>query len=58
MLIQTFEESLPEPGKIDLTRLNFPTKLELALALKLLPHDQKGGFAALNAARKQRIVTR
>jgi hypothetical protein len=50
-LIQLLENALPDPGAIDLTRLNFPTKLDLAVALKLLSEAQKRGYLALNRLR-------
>jgi hypothetical protein len=50
-LIQLLEEALPDPGAIDLTRLNFPTKLDLAVALKVIKETEKRGYAGLNSLR-------
>jgi len=52
-LIQLIEEALVDPGAIDLTRLNFPVKLDLAVALGLLSENDKRGYAALNALRNR-----
>jgi hypothetical protein len=52
-LIQLIESALPEPGAIDLGRLQFPTKLELAVALGLITEDEKRGLAALNSLRNK-----
>ena len=51
--IRLIEEALPDAGAIDLGRLNFPLKLDLAVALKLLPETEKRGYAQLNALRNQ-----
>src|ERR1700676_1817672 len=50
-LIQLLEEALPDPGAIDLSRLNFPTKVDLAVALKLFSELRKRGYLALNKLR-------
>jgi hypothetical protein len=50
-LIQLIEEALPDPGAIDLARLQFPIKLDLAVALELLSDSDKRAYAALNAVR-------
>jgi hypothetical protein len=52
-LIQLIEQALPEPGAIDLTRLNFSTKMDLAVALGLLSEGDKRPYAALNALRNR-----
>jgi hypothetical protein len=53
LLLQTIAEGLPDPGAIDLARMNFPTKLALTVAMKLVPVEDKRGYAKLNALRNQ-----
>lgn len=52
-LIELIEEELPNQGAIDLSRITFPTKLGLAVALELLPESERRGYAAFNALRNQ-----
>lgn len=52
-LIQLIESALPDPGALDLTRVNFPTKRELAVAMRLLSKGGKPGYAALNRLRNK-----
>jgi hypothetical protein len=53
LLLQTIQEKLADPGAIDLTRMNFVTKLDLAVAMKLVPVEDRRGYAKLNALRNQ-----
>jgi hypothetical protein len=52
-LIQLIEDALPDPGAIDLSRLSFRIKLDLAVALKLISETNKLGYIQLNALRNQ-----
>ncbi len=52
-LMQVISFSLRDPGAIDLTRLQFPIKLDLAVAMGLLTENDKRGYARLNALRNQ-----
>ena len=52
-IIELIENALPDPGAIDLTRLNFPTKLELASALRVFDESNKRPYSALNSLRNR-----
>jgi hypothetical protein len=52
-LIELIEDTLHNPNAIDLSRINFPTKLNLAVAMGLLPESERRGYTALNALRNR-----
>ena len=52
-LIQLSESALPVSGAIDLAKLNFPNKLDLAMALNVRPKTESEGYTRLNALRNQ-----
>jgi hypothetical protein len=52
-LIRTIRESLPLPDLIDLDRLSFPSKIELASALSIIPTEDMSAYRNLNALRNK-----
>ena len=46
-------EALPNPEAIDLTRLGFPLKVDLAIALRLLLPEEKPAYIVLNKLRNR-----
>ena len=46
-------EALPNPEAIDLTRLGFPLKVDLAIALRLLLLEEKPAYIVLNKLRNR-----
>jgi hypothetical protein len=52
-LIKLMEQGVPRPEAIDFARLNFPTKINLAVALGLLSEEEKPGYLALNKLRNK-----
>ncbi len=52
-LMQLIEEAPPDPGAIDLTRFNFPLKLDLAVALGLMSESETRGYLRLNSLRNK-----
>jgi hypothetical protein len=53
IIMQAITEALSEPSQLDLRRLSFPSKLDLALALGLLPPSYRGIAAMLNELRNK-----
>jgi hypothetical protein len=52
-LIRTIRESLPHPDLIDLDRLSFPSKIELASAFGIIPTEDMSAYRNLNALRNK-----
>jgi hypothetical protein len=52
-LIRIIRESLPVPDSIDLDRLSFPSKIELACALGMIPIEDMPAYRNLNALRNR-----
>jgi hypothetical protein len=52
-LIRLIESKLTEPGQIDLTRINFLTKIELAVATGALPTNLQQCLVVLNQLRNK-----
>lgn len=52
-MIRTIRESLPLPDLIDLDRLSFPSKIELASALGIIPIEDMSAYRNLNALRNK-----
>jgi hypothetical protein len=52
-LTHLIEQKLPEPGAIDLTRMNFHLKIDLAVAMGVLPYDLRPPLQVLNKLRNK-----
>jgi DNA-binding MltR family transcriptional regulator len=52
-LIQLIRENLHRPDAIDLSKINFPTKLDLCVALGVLDEEEKKAYLHLNKLRNK-----
>ena len=53
VLTELIQERLNEPDSLDLERLNFATKVDLAIALAVIHHSEKAPLAFLNKLRNR-----
>jgi hypothetical protein len=53
LVLSLIEEALPNPKAVDLVRLNFPLKIDLAVAMGLIHPDDKPAFMFLNRLRNR-----